>query len=59
MGLELARYCQDMASSFYGPTKKQLMQILFEFADFYDLRHRLSNKKKLPRKDWLSEWQEA
>lgn len=53
MGRELANYCKELDSSFYGLTVKSLRELVFEFAERNDVSHRFNKLKKMAGKDWV------
>jgi len=52
MEQEVAKYCQDKDTKFYGLIKKKCVPTGFKFADLNGLSHRFNTEKKLVGKDW-------
>lgn len=52
----LAEYVRMMDAMFYGLTRKQLMELAFQFAEKNEIPHRFNSQKKLAGKHWLSDF---
>lgn len=50
---ELANHVREMDRRFYGLTRKQLMQLAYEFAERNNIAHRFNKESKLAGKNWV------